>query len=54
MANQEYLEKLKDPRWQKRRLEILQRDNWYCQRCYNDSQTLNITLNAGSYNNATA
>jgi len=26
-----YSEKLKDPRWQKKRLEILERDNWQCQ-----------------------
>ncbi|MCP4345705.1 MAG: AAA family ATPase [Desulfobacterales bacterium] len=26
-----YSEKLKDPRWQKKRLEIFQRDNWTCQ-----------------------
>ncbi len=25
-----YAEQLKDPRWQKRRLEILQRDEWRC------------------------
>ena len=28
-----YAEKLKDPRWQKKRLEILERDEWTCQRC---------------------
>ena len=28
-----YTEKLKDPRWQKKRLEILERDNWECQDC---------------------
>ena len=28
-----YLEKLKDPRWQKKRLEILQRDDFQCQCC---------------------
>jgi 5-methylcytosine-specific restriction endonuclease McrA len=26
-----YAEKLKDPRWQKKRLQILERDNWQCQ-----------------------
>jgi hypothetical protein len=29
----EYLELLKDPRWQRKRLEIFQRDAWTCQRC---------------------
>lgn len=28
-----YSEKLKDPRWQRKRLEIFQRDNWTCQKC---------------------
>ncbi len=28
-----YSEKLKDPRWQKKRLEIFQRDNWTCKFC---------------------
>jgi hypothetical protein len=32
----------KDPRWQKRRLEILQRDNFTCTSCGNNSETLNI------------
>lgn len=35
-----YKDKLKDPRWQKRRLEILERDNWQCQWCKNTKQTL--------------
>lgn len=29
----EYARKLQDPRWQKRRLEILTRDNFQCQSC---------------------
>jgi len=37
-----YSEKLKDPRWQKKRLEILQRDNWCCQGCFDESSTLNV------------
>lgn len=28
-----YAEKLRDPRWQKKRLEILQRDDWKCVHC---------------------
>lgn len=38
----EYAEKLKDPRWQKKRLEILARDNWTCQACDDTKRTLNI------------
>lgn len=37
-----YQEKLKDPRWQKKRLEIMERDNWQCQSCYDDESTLHI------------
>ena len=37
-----YLEKLKDPRWQKIRLEVFERDAWTCQRCYDTETTLNI------------
>lgn len=37
-----YSEKLKDPRWQKKRLEILQRDNFTCQCCMDSNSTLNI------------
>ena len=33
MSEKSYLEKLKDPRWQKKRLEILNRDDWECQLC---------------------
>lgn len=33
-----YSEKLKHPRWQKKRLEIFQRDNWRCRQC-GDSET---------------
>lgn len=33
-----YSEKLRDPRWQKKRLEILQRDEFCCQLC-NDKET---------------
>ena len=37
-----YYEKLKDPRWQKKRLEILNRDNWQCQVCKNKEETLHV------------
>jgi len=33
MDSRSYAEKLRDPRWQRRRLEIFQRDNWKCQLC---------------------
>jgi 5-methylcytosine-specific restriction endonuclease McrA len=31
-----YSEQLNDPRWQKKRLEIMERDNWRCQTCWSD------------------
>jgi len=35
-----YSEKLSDPRWQKKRLEILERDEWNCQICHDSTSTL--------------
>lgn len=37
-----YSEKLQDPRWQKRRFDILLRDNWACVRCRNTKITLHV------------
>ena len=37
-----YSEKLKSPKWQKKRLEILQRDKFKCRACENEKETLNI------------
>ena len=42
MANKTYSEKLKDPRWQKKRLDILSRDNFKCQCCGNGELTLHV------------
>ena len=38
----EYSEKLKDPRWQKKRLEILKRDVWTCRSCMSKEKTLQV------------
>lgn len=37
-----YQQKLLDPRWQKKRLEILSRDNWTCKCCGDSESTLHI------------
>lgn len=38
----QYSEKLKNPRWQKKRLEILERDKWCCQRCFDINSPLHV------------
>ena len=37
---QDYAEKLKDPRWQKKRLEIFERDGWQCKNCLSKENSL--------------
>jgi hypothetical protein len=37
-----YSEKLKNPKWQKRRLEIFDRDEWMCQICGTEKITLHV------------
>ena len=37
-----YAEKLKHPKWQRKRLEVLERDNWTCQECRNTEITLHV------------
>lgn len=42
MGKNNYSEKLKDPRWQKKRLKILERDKWTCQSCFDTENTLHV------------
>jgi hypothetical protein len=37
-----YKELLKDPRWQRKRLEILQRDDFTCRQCGSKENTLHV------------
>jgi hypothetical protein len=37
-----YIEKLKDPRWQKKRLEIFQRDDFTCRFCGRKDKSLHL------------
>ncbi len=42
MTNKSYFEKLKDPRWQKKRLEVLNNSNWMCEQCQETAETLHV------------
>jgi len=35
-----YSDLLRDPRWQKKRLEIFERDEWTCRACFDPTKTL--------------
>ena len=37
-----YSEKLKSPLWQKRRLEVMERDDWQCRLCFDKGATLAV------------
>jgi hypothetical protein len=37
-----YSEKLRDPRWQKKRLLVLERDGWKCTACGDDKTELHV------------
>jgi 5-methylcytosine-specific restriction endonuclease McrA len=37
-----YRQKLRDPRWQKMRLRVFERDDWMCQRCFCDDESLQV------------
>lgn len=40
--NSHYLELLKDPRWQKKRLEVFERAGWACQCCGEKTKPLHV------------
>lgn len=42
MSKVEYAERLRDPRWQKKRLDILSRDDWKCQHCLSGDKPLHV------------
>src|SRR2546426_945440 len=37
-----YIEKLRDPRWQRKRLEVLQANGWRCEDCGAGDKTLEV------------
>lgn len=42
MAKKTYYEKLKDPQWQKKRLEVMQANDFCCEVCGDNEATLNV------------
>lgn len=42
MSKKTYSEKLKHPKWQRKRLEIMNRDNFKCKLCNDTETTLNV------------
>lgn len=46
-----YYQKLKHPKWQKKRLEILTRDNFTCQECQDKDSTLHVHHKTYVYGN---
>lgn len=42
VSKKTYFEKSRDPRWQKKRLEVMQDAEFRCKVCYDDSSTLNV------------
>jgi len=42
MTTVSYSDRLRHPRWQKKRLQIMERDNWACYHCKKTDVTLNV------------
>lgn len=42
MAKPSYWEMLRDPRWQQKRLKVMERDKWTCRDCGNKAGTFNV------------
>lgn len=42
MTPSEFFDQYKDPRWQKKRLQIMKRDKFCCTSCGDDEKTLNV------------
>jgi hypothetical protein len=41
-STNDFFTQYKDPRWQKKRLKIMERDNFMCTSCQDDGNTLNV------------
>ncbi|MES2586979.1 MAG: hypothetical protein V4536_08680 [Pseudomonadota bacterium] len=42
VSKKTYFEKLRDPRWQKKRLEVMQNNDFACEKCGDSENTLNV------------
>lgn len=42
MKNQSYPEQIKNPKWQRKRLEVFNRDNFTCQRCGSSKKEIQV------------
>ena len=42
MTRRAYMDKLRDPRWQRKRLQVLERDGWKCRSCGSMGETLHV------------
>ena len=42
MNKSTYWEQLRDPRWQRKRLEVMERANFTCEQCGDKASTLNV------------
>ena len=40
--NKQWMDQYKDPRWQKKRLEIMERDGWSCEHCQSSEKMLSV------------
>jgi hypothetical protein len=41
-SKEEYAKLLQHPKWQKKRLKIMERDKWMCRKCKNTESTLHV------------
>lgn len=42
MKKNDFFDQYKDPQWQKKRLKIMERDEFMCQNCFDNESTLNV------------
>ncbi len=48
-ASTSYAEKLRDPKWQKKRLRIMERDGFVCVECRDERSSLNVHQDGSSW-----